>query len=141
MSQGGIRDPTTRGYLVATAFVCREKTKPMSDDVVRHAKRDYTCHDCSCAIRAGELYFNLYKDFTVLCMECYDKRKERWTALRDMSGRRKQLLADLGDQPWAASDLQRKYGSAYIKWMGIRSDVIGLDLRSITSSTKSDGDR
>ena len=87
----------------------------MSDDVIRHAKRDYVCHDCSRTIHARDLYFNRYKDFTVLCMECYSNRRERWKALRDMSGRRKQLLDDLRDRPWAAADLHEKYGSAYIK--------------------------
>jgi len=48
-------------------------------------------------------------------MECYSNRRERWKALRDMSGRRKQLLDDLRDRPWAAGDLHEKYGSAYIK--------------------------
>ena len=78
---------------------------------------EYQCHDCSKPIRVGDLYYHRRTDFTILCLVCFNQRKTQWLKLRDVRGKKENLLSDLRRGSWTASQLHTKYGSSYSKWI------------------------
>jgi len=50
-------------------------------------------------------------------MACYTPRRRRWLDNRDSSATKMELLKDLKRKAWSASELQRRYGMNYTKWI------------------------
>jgi len=92
-------------------------------------RKERRCDECFRVIQVGETaYIRYHRRYpAVYCMECYEKRREKWESARDTSEKEELLLALLSEGPVLAKDLAEVLGSNYlsiVRKLGLKGYLI-----------------